>query len=79
MAAMFRLRDMFRQDWNSQVHENSICSMHRIFRTEQIFKFEKYLNCCLHSIRLAKLHCQSHNLPVNQDMKSVRVYPTRPN
>ena len=61
-----RSRDMFRQDWNSQVHENSMCSVYRIFKTE--FVFEKYLNCSsLYRTRLAKLRCRSHNLPVNQD------------
>ena len=39
-----RFRDMFRQDLKSQVHENSMCSIYRIFKTE--FVFEKYLNCC---------------------------------
>ena len=65
-ALKLRFRDMFRQDWNSQVHENSMCSVYRIFKTE--FVFEKYLNCSsLYRTRLAKLRCRSHNLPVNQD------------
>ena len=52
-ALKLRFRDMFRQDWNSQVHENSMCNVYRIFKTE--FVFEKYLNCSsLYRTRLAK-------------------------
>ena len=64
MLLKTRLRDMFLQNWKTQVSTNKACINYRLFKTD--LKLESYLCHLRYSdrISLSKFRCASHKLPV---------------
>ena len=62
-----RLNDMYKQQWLSELNDNSQCTVYRIFKEELCF--EQYLNVLdyIDYVSLCKFRCRSHKLPVCKD------------
>ena len=62
-----RLRDIYLQEWQSQISTNKSCTNYRLFKSD--LKFEKYLHelKAQERISLSQFRCASHKLPVYEN------------
>ena len=62
-----RLVDMFIQQWQAEIAENSQCTSYRLFKNT--FKIEKYWSKLepVHSINISKFRTRTHHLPVTKN------------
>ena len=59
-----RTKDLFRQNWASEVFDSSMCLNYRMFKTN--FEYENYLTILEDSQRIVftKFRCRNHKLPI---------------